>query len=225
MEKKKRAFASVLFFVAFIVWTLIVCFVDVKEIGPQQTSVGLASLNGRFHEIVGVNVFFYTLTDWLSVIPLAVAFGFAVAGFVQLCKRKSFLKVDRGILFLGAFYIATIFAYLFFEFVVINYRPILIEGQLEASYPSSTTVLVLCVMIPSAIELKIRMEKGVLRAIILSFVALFVAFMLAGRILSGVHWLSDIIGGILLSLGILTSYSNFQLDRRRYHHTKHQNRC
>ena len=207
MEKKKRAFASVLFFVAFIVWTLIVCFVDVKEIGPQQTSVGLASLNGRFHEIVGVNVFFYTLTDWLSVIPLAVAFGFAVAGFVQLCKRKSFLKVDRGILFLGAFYIATIFAYLLFEFAVINYRPVLIEGQLEASYPSSTTVLVFCVMLTLAIWLENRMKKGVLRTIILSFVVVFSILMLVGRIISGVHWISDIIGGILLSSCLLAAYA------------------
>ena len=206
MEKRKRAFASVLFFLAFIAWTLIVCFVDVKEIGPEQTRVGLATFNGWFHKTVGVNMFLYTLTDWLSIIPLGVAFCFAVVGFVQLCKRKSLLKVDRDILFLGVFYIATIIFYLFFEFVVINYRPILIEGFLEASYPSSTTVLVLCVMSTSAIRLENRMKTGILRTIILSFVAVFSIFMLVGRIISGVHWISDIIGGILLSLSIISGY-------------------
>ena len=206
MKKKKRAFASVLFFAAFIVWTLIVCFVDVKEIGPHDTSVGLASMNGWFRGIVGVNMFLYTLTDWLSIIPLGVAFCFAVAGGVQLCKRKSLLKVDRSILTLGVFYIVTITAYLFFEFVVINYRPILIDGHLEASYPSSTTVLVLCVMSTLAIWLKNRMKKGALRTVILSFVAVFGIFMLVGRIISGVHWLSDIIGGILISISLITAY-------------------
>ena len=207
MGKKKRAFASVLFFVTFIVWTLIVCFVDVKEIGPEHTSVGLASLNDWFHKTVGVNMLLYSLTDWLSIIPIGVAFCFAVVGFVQLCKRKSLLKVDKSILFLGAFYIATITLYLFFEFVVINYRPILINGYLEASYPSSTTVLVLCVMSTLAIWLKNRMKKGALRTVVLSFVAVFGIFMLVGRIISGVHWISDIIGGILISLSIISGYS------------------
>lgn len=207
MGKKKRAFLSVLFCVAFIVWTLIVCFVDVKEIGPEQTHVGLASVNGWFLKTVGVNMFLYTLTDWLSIIPLGVAFSFAVVGFVQLCKRKSLFKVERGILILGVFYIVTIITYLFFEFVVINCRPILIDGYLEASYPSSTTVLVLCVMSTSAIWLGNRMKKGVLRAIILSFVAAFSIFMLVCRIISGVHWISDIIGGIWLASALIAAYA------------------
>ena len=206
-KEKLKLFTSISLFLAFVLWTLCVRFVDVKAIGPQQKSVGLATINGRFHDFIGVNMLLYTLTDWLSIIPIGVAFGFAVAGFVQLCKRKSMLRVDRSILFLGAFYIVTIIAYLFFEFVLINYRPILIDGTLEASYPSSTTLLVLCVMSTSAIWLKNRMKKGVLRTIILSFVVVFSILMLVGRIISGVHWISDIIGGILLSISLITAYS------------------
>ena len=145
---------------AFALWTVLVRFVDVRAIGPEGSSVGFAALNGFVHELTGVNWLLYTVTDWLGLVPIAAALGFAILGLVQLIKRKSLWKVDRSILALGVFYIVVIAAYVFFEMVVINYRPTLIEGYLEASYPSSTTMLVTCVM-PTAAMQSVFLAEGV----------------------------------------------------------------
>ena len=136
---------------------MLVCVADVRAIGPQGSSVGFSSLNEAAHRLTGVNMSLYIVTDWLGLVPFAVAAGFALLGFVQMIKRKSIARVDGDILALGGFYIAVVAAYLFFEAVAINYRPILIDGRLEASYPSSTTMLTLCVIIaviPAVLSLK-----------------------------------------------------------------------
>ena len=127
-------------------------------------------------------------------------------GLVQWIKRKSIRKVDFDILVLGGFYIITIVAYLFFESVVINYRPVLINGYLEASYPSSTTMLVMCVMPTAVMQLGSRTKNKVLRNIIAVTIVAFIAFMVIGRLVSGVHWFTDIVGGALLSAGLVMMY-------------------
>ena len=148
---------------AFVLWTGAICFVDVRMIGPQGSSVGFAGINGFVHTLTGVHVGLYNITDWLGLVPIFVCLGFAILGLAQWIKRKSIRKVDRSILILGGFYIVTLAAYLFFESYVINYRPVLIGGYLEASYPSSTTLLVLCVM-PTALSKPEKTEKGPLSA-------------------------------------------------------------
>ena len=191
---------------AFVLWTALVCFVDVKQIGPETSSVGFATINGAFHKLTGVNMWLYTITDWLSLIPVFIMMGFAVLGLVQWIGRKNILKVDFNILALGGFYIVTLFAYLFFEEIVINYRPTLINGFLEASYPSSTTLLVLCVMISALMQFNLRIRNSVFRALVATLIIAFIIFMVGGRLVSGVHWLTDIIGGILLSFGLVYMY-------------------
>ena len=148
----------------------------------------------------------YAVTDWLGLVPVFVGFGFAILGLVQWIKRKNILKVDFSILVLGGFYLATTAAYLLFEEFVVNYRPVLIGGFLEASYPSSTTLLVLCVMPTAVIQLDARMKHTVLRRCFTCIISGFVFFMVIGRLLSGVHWLTDIVGGILLSAGLVMLY-------------------
>ena len=211
MEKKskKRLVLGVSLVVAFVLWTILVCFVDVRAIGPEGSSVGFAALNGFVHELTGVNWFLYTITDWLGIVPIAVALGFAILGLVQLIKRKSLWKVDHRILALGVFYIVVMAAYIFFEVVVINYRPTLIDGYLEASYPSSTTMLVMCVMPTAAMQLNARIKNTVLRRFAVIAIIVFTAFMVIGRLLSGVHWITDIVGGALLSAGLVTMYDVF----------------
>ena len=213
MEKKnkKRLALGVSLVVAFVLWTVLVRFVDVQAIGPDGSSVGLATLNRFVHELTGVNWILYTVTDWLGLVPIAVALGFAILGLVQLIKRKSLWKVDYSILALGVFYIVVMAAYIFFEIVVINYRPTLINGYLEASYPSSTTMLVMCVMPTAAMQLNARIKNTVFRRCTVIAIVAFTAFMVIGRLISGVHWITDIIGGALLSAGLVMLY--IALDR------------
>ena len=208
MEKKnkKRLVLGAGLVVVFVLWTVLVCFVDVRTIGPEGSSVGFATLNGFVHELTGVNWLLYTVTDWLGLVPIAVALGFAILGLVQLIKRKSLWKVDHSILALGVFYIVVMAAYVFFEMVVINYRPTLIDGYLEASYPSSTTMLVMCVMPTAAMQLNARIKNTVFRRCAIIAIVAFTAFMVIGRLISGVHWITDIIGGAMFSIGIVTTY-------------------
>ena len=138
---RKNFVASMCLLAAFVLWTVAICFLDVRAIGPQGSSVGFAGINGFVHNLTGVHFELYNITDWLGLVPLFVCMGFGILGLVKWIKRTSICKVDHDILILGGFYIITIAAYLFFESVVINYRPELINGYLEASYPSSTTLL------------------------------------------------------------------------------------
>ena len=203
---KKRIFVGAGFLAAFVLWTVLVSFVDVRAIGPNGSSVGFAALNGYVHERIGVNIPLYTITDWLGFVPIGVAFGFAILGLVQWIKRKSLLKVDRSLLALGGFYMVVLAAYIFFEIVVINYRPVLLGGYLEASYPSSTTMLVMCVMPAAMIQLRTRIKNHVFRRCVMVLIAVFMAFMVIGRLISGVHWFTDIVGGALLSAGLVMIY-------------------
>ena len=208
MEKKnkKRLVLGVSLILSFLLWTVLVRFVDVRAIGPEGSTVGFATLNGFVHKLTGVNWLLYTVTDWLGLVPITVAFGFAVLGLVQLIKRKSLWKVDQSILALGVFYVVVMAVYIFFEMVVINYRPTLIEGYLEVSYPSSTTMLVMSVMPTAAMQLNARVNNTAIRRCIMIAIKAFTLFMVIGRLISGVHWITDIIGGALFSVGLVLIY-------------------
>jgi undecaprenyl-diphosphatase len=202
----KRFVTAVGFLAAFAVWTLLVRFVDVQAIGPEGSSVGLAGINQWVHSMTGIHFPLYHITDWLGLVPIGVCMGFGFLGLVQWIKRKSIRKVDRSILLLGGYYLVVMAAYVFFEVFAVNYRPVLIEGILEVSYPSSTTMLVLCVMPTALMQLNQRVKNGILRQCISAAIITFILFMVIGRLVSGVHWVSDIIGGALLSAGLVTLY-------------------
>ena len=206
-ETKRNVTLALGLLAAFALWTVAVSRIDIREIGPRASAVGFAGVNGFFHSLTGVHMWLYTLTDWLGLVPVAVGFSFAVLGLVQWIKRRYIWKVDGSILLLGGFYIVTLAAYLLFEKVVINYRPVLIQGYLEASYPSSTTLLVLCVMPTAMLQLRSRIKNERWRRSLLALISVFILFMVVGRLISGVHWLSDIIGGLLLSGGLVALYA------------------
>ena len=96
--------------------------------------------------------------------------------------------------------------YLIFEMFPINYRPILIDGRMEASYPSSTTLLVLSVMPTLVFQTKRRANSVIFKKCISMFSMLFSAAMVIGRLVSGVHWFTDIVGALLLSVGLFYLY-------------------
>ena len=192
--------------VLFVVWTVLVKMVDVEPIGPNGSSVGFATLNGFVHELLGVHMALYDITDWLSIIPLLFIFAFAVLGVVQLVKRKSIFKVDNSILILGGFYAVVMAVLVMFEFLAVNYRPVLINGVLEASYPSSTTLLVMCVLPTTVMQLKSRIKNQMCGNAVAVFLYIFTVFMVTARLISGVHWFTDIIGGAVFSAGLVMIY-------------------
>ncbi len=199
------------FIVVFAFWTLLIQAVDVQPRGVNGTDIGFATVNSWFHKLTGVHMTVYVLTDWLGLVPVFVCMLFGCIGFVQLVKRKCLCKVDYDIILLGIYYIVVIAGYLIFEMIPINYRPILIEGRMEASYPSSTTLLVLSVMPTLILQVKRRGENEASKRVIGIVSALFMLFMVVGRLICGVHWLTDIVGSVLLSVGLFWTYKGLVL--------------
>ena len=212
-NERKNLYLSAILLAAFALWTAAVCFVDVKPIGPCGSSVGFAAVNRVFHQFTGVHMTLYCITDWLGLVPIFTALGFALLGLAQWVKRKKISRVDPDILILGGFYIAVIAAYVMFEILVVNYRPVLIDGVLEASYPSSTTLLTMCVMPTAMMQLKKRIKNTAVKNRLLWLMAAFTAFMVFARLISGVHWFTDIVGGALLSAGLVKMYRYFADQR------------
>ena len=198
--------AGIALLAAFALWTALIQCVDVQPVGQNGTDIGFATFNTWFHELTGVHMGIYAVTDWLGLVPIAVCLSFGALGAVQLVKRRSLLKVDADLLLLGAYYIVVIFCYLLFEMVPIIYRPIPIDGIMEASYPSSTTLLVLSVMPTLAYQVDLRAKNPLPKIAVIVFVIAFSALMVLGRLVSGVHWATDIIGSVLLAAGLFLVY-------------------
>ena len=205
-ENRRNFFIAACMLTAFLLWTAAIQFIDIEAIGPQKSSVGFATINRLVHNLTGVHMSIYNITDWLSLVPLTFIIGFALLGLIQWIKRKRLLKVDYNILILGGFYIIVMAIYVLFEMLVVNYRPVLINGCLEASYPSSTTMLVICVMSTAVMQFNTRIKNNILKRFAAYAIIAFIVFMVVGRLVSGVHWFTDIIGGALLSAGLVLMY-------------------
>ena len=208
MKKRENHYlqTGVIMIVLFMIWTIMIQTIDVRIAGETQTKLGFATLNVWFHNLTRVHLSIYHITDWLELVPVCICFMFGMIGFAQLMKRKSICKVDSDIILLGIYFVIVIGGYLIFEMIPINYRPILINGIAEASYPSSTTLMVLSVMPTLSFQGNRRLNNKSLKLFIHVLTAGFSAFMVIGRMISGVHWITDIIGSVLFSLGLFYMY-------------------
>ena len=204
--KRKSLCIGMGLLVLFVIWTAALRFIDVGAIGPKGSRVGFATLNQMIHNITGVHLSLYVITDWLGLVPIGVVIGFGILGLCQWIQRRNLLEVDRSLLVLGGFYMVVIAVYIFFELFVINYRPILINGNLEASYPSSTTMLVTCVMPTAIMQLQVCIQNSRFRKCVCALITAFIIFMVIGRLISGVHWFTVIIGGMFLSGSLVMLY-------------------
>ena len=207
----KKYIASAVCGVLFVLLTVLVKTVDVAAIGPSGTSIGLSALNGAVHNLFAYNGFFYVLTKLIGYFALLFGACMAGVGIYQVYKRRSILKMDQEFLALACLYIAMVLLYVLFEIVIINYRPVIMpdEAAVEASFPSSHTMLVTIIM-GSAITLVNRYVTNRKTARVLKPVfAAIIVIMAVGRLLSGVHWFTDIMAGLLISGALVFLYSGF----------------
>lgn len=206
---KRKAVAAVICFLLFLLLLAALKILDVQAIGPEGTSIGLAVINGAIHEATGVNMALHKITSYLGVFSILVAICFACLGLFQLIRRRSLLKIDPEILALGCLYVIIAVLYLLFEIIVINERPVIMPGDehVEASFPSSHTLLSFVILGSAMIVLgkyvPNRRLCGLLQGVlgVLLFVSVF------GRLLSGVHWFTDILGSIFLSTALLLLFA------------------
>ena len=218
-QKRRGSFLlTVLLFLLFIGFTIAVSTVDIQPIGPEQSEVGLATFNRDIAARVGVHLSWYRITNLLGYLALAFVPVFVLVGFVQLIRRKSLLDVDLRILLLGVFYCLVAACYLFFEFFIVNYRPVDLGEGLEASYPSSHTMLAVFVLSTAIMQFNYYFGRhGFLRIVLNTLCLCLMAALVCGRVYSGVHWCTDIIGGLLLSAALVMFYYTVisRLDREQ----------
>lgn len=201
---KKQLGIAIGLLIVFILYTICLINIDVQKIGPHYSKVGFATLNQSLFNKIGTNAFWYQVTEVLGIFPLMMVGYFALRGFFQLSTRKKLSLVDKEILALGFLYVVVAACYVLFEKVIINYRPILEDGQLEASYPSSHTFLAITVLLSAFYVL--RKETGMVKAIIAYLSLVVMLVLVIGRFLSGAHWGTDIFGGVLLGLTLVSFY-------------------
>ena len=200
--KKRNIILSVFLTILSVVYTYLVKTYDVKSIGPNNSKVGFSTINSWFSNLIGSHMTIYKITELLGYITILIVGIYGIIGLYQLIKRKSLFKVDKELYILGGLYVSMAVVYVFFEKFIINYRPVLIEGVLEASYPSSHTILAICICISSLIVSRNYIRKKHQGLVdVLTILLLLGVFL--GRIISGVHWISDILGGVLISITLL----------------------
>lgn len=214
MKNKKNILICVLLVLISIIYTLLVKYVDTSTIGPNGSVVGFSSLNSFVFNLTGNNMTLYKITEILGIIPILIALMYAVIGLIQVIDRKS-LKVDKELIALGILYIIVILIYVFFEKCIINYRPVLIDGILEASYPSSHTLLSICICGSSLLINKYLFNNKKIYKYINIVSIISMVLIVLGRLLSGVHWASDIIGSIIISITLLKILETYYLSIKK----------
>ena len=209
MKRKRKILTASVSGLLFAVLIILVRFVDVQAIGPEGTRIGLSHLNRLVFEQLGVHMLWYEITDWLGIAAIGTALLFAMVGLAQWVKRRSILKVDKEILALGGLYLIVIGLYVLFELSIVNDRPIIMPGSThpEASFPSSHTMLVCVIMGSAMLLLRKYMKRNALCSALRVLCAAIIGITVIGRLISGVHWFTDILGGILISVMLLNLYA------------------
>ncbi len=183
---------SFVLFTIFVGFTLMVALVDVDQ-------VGLSHLNQFVWQKLGRNVIWEHITDWLGYLVILLVLGIVAWQIVQAFRRKNLMRIDQNLLVFDVVCAILVAFYAFFEFVVINYRPELVDGVAKASYPSSH-VMLFATIIPLLIWQVWHYFKTKPWRIVLTVLMILVAVLgVIGRLLSGVHWFTDILAGLIIS--------------------------
>ena len=219
---KKHIIACLLFSLLALAFTVLVKTVGVSEVVVNNTSgeissttttnIGFSAINSSIRDLRGYSEVWYKISKYAGYIVFIPAITFVLLGAYQLFKRGSLKKVDRELKLLAPFYIAVGAVYILFEkFLIINYCPVLRDGVLKSSYPSSHTLLAMCLCCSAMMVVARLLRKNHAKlAIMVNLVltALMLVTVVA-RFLSGVHWLTDIIGSVFISSALLFFFATF----------------
>lgn len=197
---KKMLSLAIVFLILFAAFTLMVMKYDVQAIGPEGSSIGFATINGAVDSMILRMDIFDKITDAIRLVCYAVCVLFAALGIYQFIKRKNVLKVDAEIIAMGVNYVVLFATYFLFEIVTINFRPILEDGELKASYPSSHLLAAIVILTTACMVLaKKKLFTKVARIIIYSIAGVMCVVTAAGRLICKAHWFTDIFAAIILS--------------------------
>ena len=197
-----------------VIFSVLTAFVDRAAIGPEDTSVGFSSINGAVAGALGYNGFFDKVSDLVMVLSFLVVASFAFMGLLVLIKTKNIARVGKTILGLGVLYLVVAIIYVAFSKIPVNYRPLLQPGEteLETSFPSSHTLVICSVFGSAMIAWKRLLKNKTCAQILMIASAALMVIGVCARLLAGVHWLTDIIAGVLFSLTLVSFYAACSKD-------------
>ena len=210
MNRKTRYVLPAVSFILFSVLIILIKTVDVAKTGVGDTQIGLYHINSAVYSFFGggVNTVWYKLTQITGYLSIAAGAIFAFCGLLQAIKRKSVLKIDKEIYALIGLYFLTAAVYAFFEKVIINFRPVIMEGETapEASFPSSHTVLAVVLMGSIFLLIQKYVKQQTVVYVIKALCAAVAVITVIGRLIAGVHWFTDILGGVIISVCLLSLF-------------------
>ena len=213
LKQKVLFISSIVLFVLFVLLTILVATVDKGEAGESVTQVGLSSINSGIFDTLGKNDVLDKITDVLLILSFLVVLANAALGALFLIRDK---KLDLSLVIMGCFYILCLILYLLFNFIHINYAPLLDEGELKESFPSSHVLASVFIFLSSIIIINENINKRIIRNILLITTIVLSLLMVVFRLFSGWHWFTDILAGELLGLFLVSLYAliTLALDKR-----------
>lgn len=228
MKKKTSYILGTAFALLAVIFTVMTKVYDVAEFTVEGdyetvTEIGFSKINIFFHNLTGVHMNWYDITDKMGIIAIGFGLIFGVIGLYQLIKRRSLWKLDRYIYCLGGTYALLGMLYFAFEKFALNFRPILMDGETspEASFPSSHTLLICVILITAVIQINRLLNNRILRIVLSIFGIAFTAVAVYGRLYSGVHWFTDIIASLIITASIVFFYVGLSKESKGKHNKKH----
>lgn len=212
--KKTNYLLSLILLVIVIAYTILVAKVDVKPVGPVNpatgvtSEVGFSTINSAIAKKLEYNSTFYKISKYAGYLAFAFIAFYGVIGLAQLIKKKNLKDINKVLYALAVFYVCVAIVYALFEVLTINYRPVVMENELEASYPSSHTMLAICVCGSSLIVSHYLVKKEGFKILLNIAAVIMMILIVVTRTLSGVHWFTDIVGAIIISVFMLQTFAS-----------------
>ena len=216
-KARKDLILAAVLLALFLLFTVVVSTVNVASVpvkvvaadgswtAGEEIRIGLSGVNVPVSDQLGYRAGAYKVSKYLGYLSILTAVAFVAWFICEAVKRRSAAKADRRLIALMILFALTAAAYLLFEVLKLNYRPVVLDEGLEASYPSTHTLLAVAVMGGAARTLT-ALRKGPSRLCACAL-CLIGAVIVICRCLAGVHWLTDILGGLLLGAALLALHA------------------
>ena len=130
-----------------------------------------------------------------SFVTLAV---FVVLGLYQWISRKSLKKVDKHLLWMPLPLALMAIVYVVFDKLwILSTRP---DGSGEPSFPSTHVMVVTTIFLLTAIAIRKYIKSRTMRVVLDILMLALITLVCFGRVLANMHWVSDVIGGLIFAV-------------------------
>lgn len=208
MTRKTYYILAVISFALFLILTVLLLKVDVTSGGIYGSNIGLSVINIPFRDAVGSNKLFYNISKVAGIVGLAACVFVCLMMALRVLRKKSLKVLRRRDIALLALYFETAVFYVIFDKIVINYRPMLKWGETEpeSSFPSTHALMAVVIFTSLSYVAADYIKNKLTLKIVQGLCVFFALTIIFGRALSGVHWLTDIFGGIIFGVGLVCTY-------------------